>query len=290
MDSRKLSVFITAVQAGSLSAASQRLGLQLSTISRQIVDLETELGAQLLTRTGRGVRLTNAGERFIERARHILQEVEAAAAEARGEATSVSTTLRISAPVELALRLLPPVVAEFSRRNPGVSIDVHSAARRVSLLEEEFDAAIRLGALPDSGYLARRLGGVGVVLCASPETAGRVRTASEIAKLPFVRVAGTPGEVKPSAQGKFLSLVLDGPVQVSTFSEAAEVSACGPLAVMLPIYTAFAYLASGRLVRLAPELSLPPVEINLLMAKRNRHTAGLREFGDLVRTALSSFP
>jgi DNA-binding transcriptional LysR family regulator len=77
-------------------------------------------------------------------------------------------------------------------------------------------------------------------------------------------------------------------LQVSTFSEAAEVSACGSLAAMLPLYTAIDYLEAGRLVKLAPELAPPPVEITLLMAKRNRHTAGLREFGELVRTALDA--
>jgi DNA-binding transcriptional LysR family regulator len=286
MDTSKLSIFIAAADTGSLSRAARQLGMQLSTVSRQLADLEDALGVELLVRTGRGVRVTAAGERYLERARHIVREVEAAAAEVRGDQGAALTQLRLSAPVEVSLRLLPTVLAELACRHPTLPIDLHSEARRVSLLEEEYDAAIRLGSLKESYLVARRLGAISLVLCASPEAAQGVRSASDLSSREFALVAGTRTELSGSLRGRPVQLQLKGACRVSTFTEAAALAACSSRLVLLPSFTAAEFLASRKLVRVWPGLSFPQVDLHLVHTQRHRGSAIMRDLGDLLAEAL----
>jgi len=286
MDTAKLSAFIAAADTGSLSQAARRLGAQLSTVSRQIADLEAGLGATLLVRTGRGVRPTPAGERFLERARNVIRELEDAAAEVRGDRGAVLSRLRISAPVELSLRVMPSVLAELSQRHPPLTLDLHSDARRVSLLEEDYDAAIRLGTAKDSELLTRMVGAVSLVVCASPFAASGIRSVSDLSSADFALVAGTRTELTGSARGRAVRVELTGTCRVSTFSEAAALAACSGRLVVLPSFTAAEPLAAGRLVRVLPSLSLPQVDVRLLHAQRHRGAKVLRDLGDLLTSAL----
>jgi len=279
MDTSRLATLVTAADLGSLSDAARRLGARLSTVSRQVSELEAEVGEPLLLRTGRGVRPTPAGERFVERARQLLRELDAAIAEARGDRAARATThLRIATPVEVALSLLPPCVAALRRAHPEVTVDVVSASRRVAVVEEEYDAALRLGALAPSGLVARPLGAVRMVACASPPLAARLARTRRRPALALVAVAGAhqplPGDVR---------------LRVSTFSEAAAiVAASDDLAVVLPSYVATPHVAEGRLARLGWRVALPTVDVSLLLAQRHRHTAALRTFGQLVRARLGN--
>lgn len=286
MDPSRLAALIAAAELGSLSRAAERLGSRLSTISRQVSDLETEIGAELLIRTGRGVRPTPAGERFIERARYVLHELDAAIAEARGEVGDTLTQLRLSAPVELALSLLPDCLASFHRQFPDVALDVHSEARRVSLLEEDYDAALRIGPLPDSSLIARPLGTIRLLLCGSPDLESRRVNTRDIHVHPFVAVAGTPSEFSAKHRGKSITIRPRASVRVSTFTEAAELAARTELAVVLPSYTARSRLEEGALVRLLPRLTLGSVDLHLLFSQRLRGSLHLARLGELLRARL----
>ena len=288
MDTSRLAALVTAAELGSLTAASRRLGAQLSTVSRQIADLEQEVGAVLLVRTGRGVRPTPAGERFLERARHVLRELDTAAAEARGETGLGVSHLRLSTPLEMALSLLPPCLAALHREHPGVTVDLHSEARRVSLLEEDYDAALRLGSLPDSSLIGRPLGRVGLLLCGAPGLVPKRASMAGLDALRWVAVAGTGEELRGRLRGKAVTLRCTPRLRVSTFSEAAEVAAATGLAVMLPSYTAVRFLEDGRLVRLAPRFELPAVDAHMLLAPRHRGTPVLRRLAELARDRLGA--
>lgn len=288
MDTSRLAAFIAAADAGSLSLGARRLGAQLSTVSRQISDLEQTVGAALLVRTGRGVRLTPAGERFLERARHIVREVEAATAEARGQRVAALTLLRLSAPLELSLRLLPAPLAELARRHPDLSVDVHSDARKVSLLEEDYDAAIRLGPVTSPDLVARRLGQVSLVVCGREDAARAIRSPSDLASRGFVLVAGARSDLAGVVRGRELRLDLRGRCRVSTFTEAAELAALGAGFAVLPSFTAAPFLASERLVRVAPGLSLPRVEVSLLHTQRHRGSPVLQDLWELSSAALEA--
>lgn len=279
MDSRVLRSFVTAADAGSLSVAARRIGASLSTVSRQIRDLEEEIAAPLLARTGRGVRLTRAGERFVERARYVLRELDDAAAEARGERQAEVAQLRISVPLELAMRLLPQVLIEVRAAHPSVFLDIHTDVRRVSLLEEDFDAALRLGAVRDSELVARPLGTISLGFYAR-------KPRSELG--PVALVSGARTEVAVKTRGRTRMLRFEGTVRVGTFTEAAELAVRSELAVMLPSFTARDYLARRALVRILPRLSLAPAPLHLVHPQRLRGAAVLATLAAATSKALAA--
>jgi len=288
MDTSKLHAFVTVAQAGSLSSAAKSLGTQLSTLSRQVSDLEALLGVELLVRTGRGIKLTSAGERFLERIRPILHDLAAATAEASGNHSShVPAQLRLSAPVELALRVLPGVLAELSKRHPQMFIDVHTDARRVSLLEDDFDAAIRIGTMTMTDAIARRVGHVSLVLCASVAGAEQIRGVAELQAADFVMVAGANNEMVGTLNGRSIRIATKGTCKVSTFSEAAELTACSTRVALLPRFTALPYLSTGRLVAVLPALLLAKVDVHVLRTRMLRSSSVVDELEEILTNALA---
>jgi DNA-binding transcriptional LysR family regulator len=168
-DLNAVAAFVKVVDAKTFRAAARALGVPKSTISLKVAQLEDRLGVRLLERTTRTLRLTDAGGAYY---RHV-----APALEALGDADQVMTDLqaqpsgrlRLTAPVETGYLRLGPIIAEYMRRHPAVQVEVDLTNRRVDLIEEGFDLAIRAGALPDSSLIARRLGGTHYLrLYASP--------------------------------------------------------------------------------------------------------------------------
>lgn len=279
MDVAALFTFVTAADSGSLSAAARRVGADLSTVSRRVRDLEEHVGVPLFARTGRGVRLTVAGERFVERVWHALCELDAAIADARGQLRVEVAHLRLSAPLELAMRLLPEALVTVRAEHPRVSLDVHTDARRVSLLEEDFDAAIRLGIVRESDLVARALGTISLAFYAK-------KPRTELG--PVVLVAGTSTELSVRVRGRARTVRLEGSVRVSTFTEAAEVAARSELAAMLPSFTARDYVARRALTRVAPDVHLPPVPLHLVHPQRLRGAPVLATLARAVHAALAA--
>jgi DNA-binding transcriptional LysR family regulator len=287
VDTSKLTALVAAAESGSLSRAAIRLGAQLSTVSRQIADLESTLGAPLLVRTGRGVRPTAEGERFVERARVILRELDMASAEVRGAANPHLSLLRLSAPPDLSQHLLPAVLVELAARHPALGIEARTDVRRVSLLEEEYDAAIRLGTPRESDLVARVLGTVSLLVCASDEVAATLRTVRDLERAEHVTVASVPAELVGTLRGRPVRLRHAGRMSVASFLEAAEVAARSNRVAVLPSFTAAPHLRAGRLVHVIRGLTLPKITVHLLHPQRHRGSPVLRDLGDLVAKALA---
>jgi len=288
MDVEDLRTLLVVCQAGSLSAAGQRLGLPVSTISRRITGLEEQVGAPLLERTGRGVRVLPAGERFAEHAAALLRGLDVALADARGERHAEVERLRVSVPLEMGLSLLPDVAAELARRHPRVELELLAQARRVALLEEEFDLALRLGPLRDSGLLARALGEVSLVPCAAPaylDAAEPVARPEALAEHPWVLVSGVRERFELHGP-RTVAVEPRGRLRVSTFFEAARIAAAGGGLVFLPSYTAASHLAAGTLVRLVPRFVCTPVPVHALRPARRRGHPVLDELHALAQAEL----
>lgn len=164
-----MAIFCRAVDAGSFSAAARQLRLTPSAVSKQITRLENRLGVRLLNRTTRRLNLTDEGRAFYERSKLILaeiDEVEQAITEAQSSARG---KLRINAPVALGRRQIVPLLPRFMRQHPQVAIDLELTDRTINMLEEHVDVLVRAGAMSDSSLVARRLGSIRRVICASPE-------------------------------------------------------------------------------------------------------------------------
>jgi len=162
-----MNLLVAAVDAGSLSAAARRLRVPLATVSRKVSDLESVLGARLLVRSTRGISLTDAGRAYAQACKRILEEVAEAERAVAGEYRAPQGELLITAPIVFGRLHVLPIVAEFLKTHDEIDVRLMLADRVVNLVEERFDVAVRIGELPDSSLVARRVGSVRLVVSGS---------------------------------------------------------------------------------------------------------------------------
>jgi DNA-binding transcriptional LysR family regulator len=155
------------VEAGTFSAAGERLGIAKSVVSRRISQLEQRLGSRLLHRTTRRLALTDAGKNFYQRAVQILADLDDAEQGVTEEATELRGALKLAAPLSFGLIHLADAITDFLTEHPAIELNLDLNDRNINLVEEGFDMAVRIGALQDSTLVARRLGTMRVVTCAS---------------------------------------------------------------------------------------------------------------------------
>jgi DNA-binding transcriptional LysR family regulator len=165
--------FVAVVEAGGISAASERMRVAKSGVSRRLAELEQHLGVQLFRRTTRHMGLTETGRSFYERARRILDDLEEAEGAVSTEHAALRGHLKVAVPLSFGLVHLAPVVAQFMGLHPELRIDLDMNDRRVDLLQEGVDVAVRIARLEDSTLIARRIAPIRHVLCASPDYLAR---------------------------------------------------------------------------------------------------------------------
>ena len=163
-----MSYFVEVVKARSFRGAAQALGMPNSTLSRKINELEKFIGLRLLHRTTRKIELTEAGQIYYERSRRIIDEARLAHEQLGSLLAQPQGMLRVSLPADFAVVILAPLIKAFSDSHPGISFDFDLTPRNVDLVSEPYDLAIRMGSLPDSGLIARKLGSLPRSLYASP--------------------------------------------------------------------------------------------------------------------------
>lgn len=174
----QIRVFVELINCGSATKAADKLGLANSAISRRLKELEDRLGIQLVLRTTRTMSLTDAGRQFYTRCTRILEDIQEAEDEVTENNSELSGQLSIATPWSFGVSHLSPAVSEFMHRHPNVQIDLDMNDRRVDLVSEGIDVAIRIGKLEDSSLIARRIAPVSHVVCASPDYLQRNGTPS----------------------------------------------------------------------------------------------------------------
>lgn len=294
LSAEDLLIFASIATHGSFTAAAERLGLPKSTVSRRLSQLEQVLGERLMTRTTRRLRLTDFGEAMLEHARQISNEIDAAKALAENRQAVPSGRLRVSMPSDLANLLLPQALAAFSALHPAVQLELDLSARRVDLLGEGFDLAIRMGDLPDDALLAaRRLAVFPSGLFAAPG---------------YLAEHGEPDS--PEALHKHRALLLasggstlgwtlsrDGhtwegrpPANISANSPELllELACQGAGIASAPAFFAQPYVGRGQLRRILPAWSLPSNTAWAVFPGRRLMPAKTRAFIDMLLPTLAS--
>ena len=165
----EMEIFARIVSLGSMTAAGQSLGISAAVVSKRMKKLEDRLGTRLLQRTTRQIALTEAGQEFFERVQLILEQLDEAEAVVTQRASQVQGHLTISVPTSFGRMHVAPHLGAFLRENKDLSVDLHSSDDFIDLVGEGYDLAIRIGALPDSSLVARRLAPIHRLLCASPD-------------------------------------------------------------------------------------------------------------------------
>lgn len=163
-----MSVLLVVAKSGSFSAASRRLGVPVATISRKISELEAHLKTRLFIRSSRQMNLTDAGRSYVEACKQILEEIDNAERVAAGEYSEPKGDLAITSPDVFGRLHLLPVALEFMAAYPEINVRLILSDRKVNLLEEKVDLALRIGNLADSSLIATRVGSIRIVICASP--------------------------------------------------------------------------------------------------------------------------
>ncbi len=167
-DLNEIAIFVKVVDAGSFTGAAKSLGLPKSTVSRKITQLEERLAVRLLQRTTRTLSLTDTGSAYYQQCSRIISDVQEANIAVTEMQSKPVGTLRITAPVLFGSLVLSDLIADFLQRNPGIQIDMVLTDQSLDLIQEGIDVAFRVGVLADSSLIARPLGAVNMITCASP--------------------------------------------------------------------------------------------------------------------------
>jgi DNA-binding transcriptional LysR family regulator len=179
-----MSTFLTVVEAGSLSAAARRLKTPLTTVSRKVSELELHLQTRLFNRSSRQLVLTDAGNSYLTACKRILADVTEAERTASGEFTAPTGELSVTTPIGIGRTILMPIMADFLKAYPDIKARMIPTDRVLSLVQEQIDVGIRIGALPDSSLIAIRVGATRRLACASPAylaARGTPRTPEDLA-------------------------------------------------------------------------------------------------------------
>lgn len=257
MDLNEISVFLKVAQAGSFSGAARKLGMPVSTVSHKVASLEERLGQDLLHRTTRKLQITPAGEAFFRRCLEGMASFEAAEAELAASKGEPSGLLRVTAPVEIGSNVMPGLVSGFTAKFPKVRVEVLLTDRRVDLVSEGVDLAIRAGELKDSSLIVRRLGATYFALFASPayvKAHGRPKHPRELGRhrcLQFTQL-GTEGWKLNGPAGAYTAQV-QGSVTVNNLVALRALVAMGDGIANLPSFLVEKDVREKKIERVLPE-------------------------------------
>lgn len=269
--------FLRVAELGSFTRAADSLGLPKASVSTAVQRLEARLGTQLLHRTTRRVRLTADGETFYPRAREQLDEMEELHGMFQQGDAPLRGRLRVDMPTGMA-RLLMPQLPGFLAKHPRLEIELSGTDRRVDVVREGFDCVLRVGALDDNTLIARPLGALRIVNCASPAYVaahGMPRGPDDLAAAHIlVHYVGTLGQRPPGFEyhdgAGYRWLPMAGPVTVNNGDAYVQAALAGLGIIQVPVHGVRPLLESGALVEVAPHLSAEPMPVTLLYAQRRR--------------------
>ena len=294
LEPNDLLLFARVVDEGSFSRAAERVGLPKSTVSRRIASLEATLGERLLLRTTRKLTVTDFGLSMLEHANQVVSEVEAAAALAQHRQVEPSGRLRVSMPGDFANVVLGPLLAEFIAAHPAISLEIDLSPRRVDLIGENFDVAIRMGSLPDDASLAaRRIALFSAGLYASPAYLERRSIPSSPEALmqhDALCLLGRNGEaiswVLLRKNGRWEGLP-PGRASINSPELLIRLACAGAGVAAVSDHYAMPHVRSGELTRVLPEWSLPPTPAWAVFPGRRLMPARTRVFLDALEAEFS---
>jgi DNA-binding transcriptional LysR family regulator len=286
-----MQVLITAVEAGSLSAAGRRLGIPLATVSRKVSELESHLRTQLLTRTRRGLTLTDAGRSYVAACKRILEEVGEAERAASGEYSAPKGDLVIAAPIVFGRLHVLPIVIDFLKTYSDIDIRMALADRVTNLFEEQVDVAVRIGELPDSSLIATRVGVIRRVACGSPAYFAARGTPKRPAELGAHDCITFDGRASPEAwtfrMRKEDALVqIHSRLTVNTAEAAIDAAIAGLGITRVLSYQVATAIRAGALSVALTEFEPPPWPVSLVFAGQRLLPLKLRAFLDFAAPRL----
>ena len=283
-------LFVRVVEAGSLKAAAEQIGSDPSAVSRRIAALEARLGVKLLQRSTRRSSPTEAGQRFYDGLRRILEEQAALEADVAGLVDRPTGRLGVAAPVDFGARFVAPVLATLQDEAPGLTIDLRLGSAFADLVEQGLDVAIRIGRLPDSSLIARRLGFVPRVLVGSPSylrRSDRIVTATDLQRHDFIlyRPGDRRSDITLERDGVSETVTVYGHFTANSVTAIRALVVAGRGLHLGPVWAFEDELRAGDVVPVLPDWSLPAYPVHALYAPTAYVPAKIRRFIDLTAEA-----
>lgn len=288
VDLEHLRTFLAVVRLGSFVAAARQLGLSPAMVGRRIQTLEERFGARLIERTTRSQRLTDTGQEFLQRATAIIEATEQLDEMTHPDSGKLSGRIRLSAPTTVGIRRLPAIIAGFVDRHPEVIIEMNLSDRRVDLVSEGFDLAVRIGQLRASAMIARRVGNYRFACCASPgflRRHGRPGHPDQLRQLPAVlNLNLTPRNRWPFQQqdGTPFTVEVFGNVEIDNGEALRAAALAGAGLAYIPLDLVADDLADGGLIAVLDDWTLPSLPIHTLHPSRQLVPRRVMAFIDAV--------
>ncbi|UYG00159.1 LysR family transcriptional regulator [Halomonas sp. GD1P12] len=287
-----ISAFVKVAELGSYTRAAEALDLSRTRLSRQVMALEETLGARLLQRTTRRIHLTPEGERYLAHAQSILRALDDAASDVGSTTQAVRGEMRINAPMSFGVRYLAPLVAEFMTEHPELEVRLDLNDRRVDLIEEGYDVAIRIGQLADSSLIARRLTRCRMLFCASPDYLERWGTPERLADLAKHRcLRYRSGQASADwVLGNATTLTPQGPLESNNGDVLTHMAEAGLGIAQQPSFLVTESILAGRLVPLLTDQPPVMLDIHALYMARRYLPAKVERFIDRLQQAWGNPP
>lgn len=295
MDLNEISIFIKVVQVGSFSQAAKQLGIPNSTVSFKVSSLEKRLGTTLITRTTRRLNVTPAGLAYFKKVLQGLEVIKAGEDEIAFLQGEPQGLLRITAPVELGSSVLPPVVSDYIKKYPKVTVEVILTDRTVELLAENIDLALRAGELKDSTLIGKKLGGTFFVPMASPKYLKKYgdpkhpRDLKDHRCLHFTPIGSEVWKLT-SSKGA-LNIPVPGKVLINDFNMLRALTLDGVGIALLPHYFCHQETVAGKLVPILQGWQTAVVPVHFVYPGQKYVSSKLSSFIQLatepIRKALS---
>lgn len=291
-----IAVFAAVVEAGSFTAAADKLGQSKSAISKQVTRLESRLGAQLLARTTRKLSLTEVGRAFYERCQRIINEAEEAELAVTHLQDVPRGKLRVSVPLSFGIAYLATAIPDFMTRYPELSVDMDFSDRRVDILEEGYDIAIRIGTLEDSSLIARRIAHSRLAVLAAPDYLKQHGTPQHPRDLEAHRCLvysylDSPQSWRfrdPANPNTEILIRVKGPMSANNGNALAAAASAGMGLQRSPIFLCADYLRSGALVPILEDFEPEPLGIHALYPPNRHLSAKVRVFIDFLAARFSA--
>ncbi len=284
-------LFIAVADHGGFSNAARREGVSPAHVSKKVAKLEALLGARLLERTTRTVSLTPAGAAYLERAKSIVADLDALEDGVRAAHAEAAGVIRLSAPVDFGARRLTPIVLDFMDAHPGVEVRLSLNDRFVDLIDEGFDAAVRIGALEDSSLIARRLTSACMAVAVAPEhpAAAAVRTPQDLASQPCIidSNAEHPRRWRFLKSGDACEVRVRGRFTVNSPEAVRRAALRGHGVARTPEFALAEDMRAGRLVGLLPDWAPEPRDVWVVFPQNRFLSARLRLLVEHLATAFA---
>jgi DNA-binding transcriptional LysR family regulator len=267
--------FLRVAQAGSLSGAATQLGVPKSTLSRRLSRMEAVMGVVLVHRNSRSFRLTDIGARLVEQATPMVQQLEQMTGDILSRKSNAAGSVRFSASGSFGRLVIVPLVTTYLLQHSDVRVDIELTDRKVNVIKEGFDFAVRIGELPDSGLRLRKLCKVGRVLCASPEYARRYGLPAkpeDLAAHACLVQSKNSARIELQASSRRVAVVLPARLIAGPSDNLLHPVMMGLGISPLPEIQVAAQLHRKELLRVLPDWDMPEFDVQLLYPAQ-RHAA-----------------